>query len=49
VLGRPGRIRAGERADIAVATGNPFTLPPEALASLQTAVTVVAGEVVFER
>ncbi|MCW3492539.1 amidohydrolase [Microbacterium sp. SSM24] len=49
VLGRPGRIRVGERADIAVATADPFTLPAEAIVSLQTAVTVVAGEVVFER
>jgi hypothetical protein len=49
VLGRPGRIRIGERADIAVATGDPFSLPSEALYSLGTAVTLVAGEVVFER
>ena len=49
VLGRPGRIRVGERADLAVADRNPFDMPREALASLQTAVTVVAGEVVFER
>ncbi|WP_374312925.1 amidohydrolase [Microbacterium sp.] len=49
VLGRPGRIRVGERADLAVATADPFALPPEALVSLQTAVTLVAGEVVFER
>ena len=49
VLGRPGRIRVGERADLAVATGDPFAMPPEALAGLETAVTVVAGQVVFER
>lgn len=49
VLGRPGRIRVGERADLAVATADPFALPREALASVQTAVTLVAGEVVFER
>lgn len=49
VLGRPGRIRVGERADIAVATADPFALPSAAIVSLQTAVTVVAGEVVFER
>ncbi|UUT35974.1 amidohydrolase family protein [Microbacterium elymi] len=49
VLGRPGRVRVGERADLAVATGDPFEMPAEVLVSLQTAVTVVAGEVVFER
>lgn len=49
VLGRPGRIRVGERADIAVATADPFALPAEAIMSLATAVTLVAGEVVFER
>lgn len=49
VLGRPGRIRVGERADLAVATGDPFELPAAAIASLQTAVTVVGGEVVFQR
>ncbi|HEY8590717.1 MAG TPA: amidohydrolase, partial [Naasia sp.] len=48
VLGRPGRIRVGERADLAVCTADPFELPPAAIASLRTAVTVVAGEVVFE-
>lgn len=49
VLGRPGRVRVGERADLAVATGDPFELPSEAIVSLQTALTIVAGEVVFER
>ncbi|KRA26034.1 hypothetical protein ASD65_11175 [Microbacterium sp. Root61] len=49
VLGRPGRVRLGERADIAIATGDPFEMPGEAIASLQTAVTIVGGEVVFER
>ncbi|MFF2493436.1 amidohydrolase [Agromyces sp. NPDC058064] len=46
VLGRPGRLRVGERADLAVATADPFELPAEAIASLRTAVTVVAGKVV---
>ncbi|GAA2026001.1 amidohydrolase [Agromyces tropicus] len=48
VLGRSGRIRVGERADLAVATGDPFELPAAEIASLATAVTVVAGEVVHE-
>jgi len=49
VLGRPGRVRVGERADLAVATANPFALPSAAIVSVQTAVTVVNGEVAFER
>ncbi len=48
VLGRPGRIRVGERADLAVATVDPFDLPQDALVSVSTAVTVVSGEVVYE-
>lgn len=47
VLGRSGRLQVGERADIAVASIDPFALPAEALASVRTAATVVAGEVVF--
>ena len=49
VLGRPGRVRVGERADLAVATGDPFELPQEAIYTLQTALTVVGGEVVYQR
>ncbi|MFD6054257.1 amidohydrolase [Agromyces sp. NPDC060279] len=49
VLRRPGRIRVGERADLAVASADPFELPPAALVSVQTAVTVVAGVVRFQR
>ena len=49
VLGRPGRVRVGERADLAVATGDPFELPQEAIFTLQTALTVVGGEVVYQR
>ena len=49
MLGRPGRVRVGERADLAVATADPFDLPTEALVSLQSAVTIVGGEVTFER
>lgn len=48
VLGRPGRVRVGERADLAVATADPFELAPEQLMTVRTAVTVVSGEVVFE-
>jgi predicted amidohydrolase YtcJ len=47
VLGRPGRVRVGERADLAVATADPFELDAAAIASVRTAVTVVGGEVVF--
>lgn len=49
VLGRPGRVRVGERADLVVASADPFDLPTEALVSLQSAVTIVGGEVTFER
>lgn len=47
VLDAPGRIRVGERADIAVATCDPFDGPSDAIIATRTAVTVVAGEVVF--
>ncbi|WP_157007460.1 amidohydrolase [Agromyces laixinhei] len=46
VLGRSGRVRIGERADLAVATGDPFELAAHEIASLRTAVTVVGGVVV---
>lgn len=49
VLGTPGRVRVGERADLVVSTRDPFEIPSEALISVGTAVTVVAGRVVFER
>ena len=48
VLDAPGRIRVGERADIAVATCDPFAGPSEAILATRTAVTVVGGVVVFE-
>lgn len=47
VLGRSGCLQVGERADLAIATADPFELDPAALASMRTAVTVVGGEVVF--
>ncbi|SDQ27185.1 amidohydrolase [Leucobacter chromiiresistens] len=48
VLDAAGRIRVGERADIAVATCDPFAGPREAILATRTAVTVVGGSVVFE-
>lgn len=48
VLGTSGRLRVGERADIAVSTIDPFEVPGERLIEVATAKTVVAGEVVFE-
>lgn len=48
VLGRSGRIRVGEKADLAVATSDPFVLPQEQLVTVRTAVTIVGGAVVFE-
>ncbi|MEJ6488934.1 amidohydrolase [Leucobacter sp. USCH14] len=47
VLDAAGRIRVGERADIAVASRDPFTGPAEAILATRTAVTLVGGEVVF--
>lgn len=49
VHGAPGRVRVGERADLVVSTLDPFELPSERLIEVANAVTVVNGEVVFER
>ncbi|KJL26594.1 N-substituted formamide deformylase precursor [Microbacterium azadirachtae] len=49
VLGRPGRVQVGERADLAVATTDPFGLEPSAIATVRNAATVVRGELVFVR
>ena len=49
VLGRSGRLRVGERADLAVAAADPFEMPAEDLASMTTAVAIVGGHVVFSR
>lgn len=49
VLGVAGRVRVGERADLVVATEDPFEIPADQLFRVGTAVSVVAGEVVHER
>ncbi|MFT4231796.1 MAG: amidohydrolase family protein [Leucobacter sp.] len=49
VLGAAGRVRVGERADLVVATEDPFGVPSEQLYRVATAATIVEGEVVFER
>lgn len=49
VLGAAGRVRVGERADLTVSTEDPFGVPRDELFRVGTAVTIVAGEVVFER
>lgn len=41
-----GRLRVGERADIAIADRDPFAGPPEALHHTRTAATVLGGRVV---
>lgn len=46
VLAGGGRLRVGERADVVVATADPFEMLPAALISVGTAATVVAGEIV---
>ncbi|MET0296934.1 MAG: amidohydrolase [Microbacterium sp.] len=48
VLGRPGRVRVGEQADLVVATADPFELARDQIMSVRTATTIVAGEVVFQ-
>ncbi|WP_350351188.1 amidohydrolase [Microbacterium sp. A8/3-1] len=49
VLGDGGMLRIGARADIVVSTVDPFAIPSEALIGVGTAVTIVAGEVVYSR
>ena len=49
VLGVPGRVRIGERADLVVSTENPFDVPADRLYQLAAAATVVAGELVYQR
>lgn len=48
VLGTPGRLRVGERADLAVSTLDPFELPSDQLVTVSNSTTVVNGQVVFE-
>ena len=49
VLGVPGRVRIGERADLVVSTENPFDVQADRLYQLAAAATVVAGELVYQR
>lgn len=49
VLGSPGRVRIGERADLVVSDQDPFEVPTVQLLQVNTAVTIVHGEVVYER
>lgn len=49
VLGAPGILRVGNRADLVVTTSNPFDVPVEQLFQVAVAVTVVAGVVAYER
>jgi predicted amidohydrolase YtcJ len=44
-----GSIEAGKWADLAVLSANPLTTEPDALTSITIDMTMVAGEVVFER
>ncbi|MEZ5416635.1 MAG: amidohydrolase family protein [Vicinamibacterales bacterium] len=46
---RLGTLQRGAWADIAVLSGNPLTTPPEALADLSVEMTLLAGQVVYER
>ncbi len=49
VLETAGRVRVGERADLVVSTIDPFAVPREELFRIGTAVTIVGGDVVFQR
>lgn len=49
VLGAAGRLHIGERADVVVSTRDPFAIDAAELFTVAVAVTVVNGEVVFER
>ena len=44
-----GSIEPGKWADLAVLSANPLTVAPEALADITIDMTLLAGEVVFER
>jgi len=44
-----GRLAVGYLADVAVLDSDPFTIAPEALKDVRVVMTIVDGEVVFER
>lgn len=44
-----GSIEVGKWADLAVLSGDPLSVEPEALADIQVELTLVAGKTVFER
>jgi hypothetical protein len=44
-----GSIEEGKWADLAVLSGNPLAVSPEALPRLQVDMTLVAGHIAFER
>jgi predicted amidohydrolase YtcJ len=47
--GEVGQIAPGMLADVVVLSHDPFTIPPEELANVQVEMTIVAGEIVYER
>ena len=46
---RLGTLKRGAWADIAVLSGNPLTTAPEALSALSVEMTLLAGQIVYER
>ena len=46
---RLGTIAKGRWADLAVLSGNPLTTPPDVLSALSVEMTLLAGQVVYER
>jgi predicted amidohydrolase YtcJ len=47
--GNKGSIRVGKLADLVMLSGDPFGVPPEAIAGLKVAMTMAGGKVVYER
>jgi predicted amidohydrolase YtcJ len=44
-----GSIELGKWADLAVLSGDPLSVPPEALPDIKVDLTLVGGQIAFER
>ena len=47
--GDRGTLRVGQRADLTVLSGNPYTTPPDQLRSLVVLETIVGGKITYRR
>jgi hypothetical protein len=45
---RRGTLEVGKLADVTVVDGDPLSIPDDALADLETLMTIVGGEIVYE-